>query len=155
MAFILGEKLVIRARDPGKKGELERLFLAFIKSKAYGYFPERIKQCRTKFTGIDDAIANTNPDTGHADNSKSALKSNEGFHIRKMKARWGSCSSRGELCFNSLLMQKDEALIDLVIVHELCHLRHFNHNRAFYELLGEVLPDWQAREKLLDGSRLD
>ena len=79
----------------------------------------------------------------------------EKFHIRKMKARWGSCSSQGELCFNSLLMQKDEALIDLVIVHELCHLRHFNHNRAFYKLLGNVLPDWQEREKMLDGGSVD
>ena len=157
VAFILGEKLVIRARDPSKDGELERLFHGFIKSKAYGYFPERIKQCRTKFIGIDDAIAgaNTNANTGHANNSKPHLKSSEGFHIRKMKARWGSCSSRGELCFNSLLMQKDDSLIELVIVHELCHLRHFNHNRAFYALLEQVLPDWKAREKLLDGSQLD
>jgi predicted metal-dependent hydrolase len=157
MAFILGERLVIRARDPAKDGELERLYLAFMKSKAYSYFPERIKLCRAMFIGIDDAIANATPNTntGHVVNSKLDLKSGEGFHIRKMKARWGSCSSRGELCFNSLLMQKDESLIDLVIIHELCHLRHFNHNRAFYVLLGEVLPDFRAREKLLDGSRVD
>lgn len=162
IAFILGEKLVIRARDPGKGGELERLYLAFMKSKAYSYFPERIKLCRAMFIGIDDAIASATPtstpnvdaNTGDVATSNSDLESTDGFHIRKMKARWGSCSSRGELCFNSLLMQKDESLIDLVIVHELCHLRHFNHNRAFYDLLGEVLPDFRAREKLLDGSRL-
>jgi predicted metal-dependent hydrolase len=75
--------------------------------------------------------------------------------LRNMKARWGSCSSRGELCFNSLLMQKSEVLIDLVIVHELCHLRHFSHNKAFYGLLEKVLPDWRIREKLLDGIPLD
>jgi len=158
LVFVLGDKIVIRSRNPGRAGEVERLFMAFLKTKAYGYFPGRIQQCRQKFMEIDPTIAmqdgavtviGQDPLTGDEP------ELNTGFHIRRMKARWGSCSSRGELCFNSLLMQKSEVLIDLVIVHELCHLRHFSHNKAFYGLLEKVLPDWRIREKLLDGIPLD
>ena len=153
LAFILGEKIVVRVRNPDKKGEVQRLFHGFLKSRAYAWFPDRIRVCREKFAGFDGAIANSTQDpNGHLQRD---LQTAEGFHIRKMKARWGSCSSRGELCFNSLLMQKDEALIDLVIVHELCHLRHFNHDSSFYKLLADVLPDWKEREKRLDGGSVD
>ena len=157
LVFLLGDKIVVRSRQPGKKGEVERLFQNFLKSRAYSFFPDRIRQCRRKFSGIDNDIANgtthTAGDPGcHPRHDSSDT---EGFRIRKMKARWGSCSSRGELCFNSLLMQKDHALIDLVIVHELCHLRHFCHDRAFYNLLEAVLPDWREQAKLLDGGSVD
>ena len=157
LVFPLGERIVVRAKNPEKRGEVERLFQDFLKSKAYGYFPDRIRECRQKFIGIDNGIADSAIDNpaNMINRSNDDFCAPEKFHIRKMKARWGSCSSQGELCFNSLLMQKDEALIDLVIVHELCHLRHFNHNRAFYKLLGNVLPDWQEREKMLDGGSVD
>ena len=69
--------------------------------------------------------------------------------VRKMKARWGSCDGRNEICINSLLMRKSPEAIDLVLTHELCHLRHFGHNKSFYRLLSSVMPDWQAREKAL------
>ncbi len=157
LVFLLGEKLVVRTRNPEKKGEVERLFLNFLKMKAYGYFTDRIRQCRKLFIGIDDGIA-ISP-AGNIETRAKLPENYEGvsenFHIRKMKARWGSCSSRGELCFNSLLMQQDQAQIDLVIVHELCHRRHFNHNNAFYKLLGSVLPDWKDREKELEGGAVD
>ena len=69
--------------------------------------------------------------------------------VRKMKARWGSCDGRKEVCINSLLMSKSQEEIDLVLVHELCHLRHFGHDKSFYGLLSRVMPDWQAREQAL------
>lgn len=69
--------------------------------------------------------------------------------IRKMRARWGSCSINGDICLNLLLMREAPAQIDTVIAHELCHLRHFSHSRAFYDLLTEVMPDWRLREKKL------
>ena len=66
-----------------------------------------------------------------------------------MKARWGSCSSAGEICLNLLLMKAGLQQIDFVIAHELCHLTHFAHNASFYALLDEVMPDWKEREVLL------
>ena len=70
--------------------------------------------------------------------------------MRKMKSRWGSCSRNGEICLNSMLVQMPTAAIDFVITHELCHLRHFSHNKSFYRLLSSVMPDWREREKLLE-----
>ena len=59
--------------------------------------------------------------------------------FRKMKRRWGSCSSEGVLTFNTRLMQKEVRFIDEVIVHELAHRIHFNHSKAFRQLVEAVL----------------
>ena len=69
--------------------------------------------------------------------------------ITAAKRRYGSCSAHGRICFSYRLMRCPEAAIDLVVVHELCHLRHLNHGREFYALLAHYLPDWQDRRTLL------
>lgn len=71
------------------------------------------------------------------------------LRIKKMRTRWGSLSQRGYINLNLALMQLPESLLELVVVHELCHLRHFDHGPGFRRLMGECLPDWQAREREL------
>ena len=56
----------------------------------------------------------------------------KGLHIRDYKARWGSCSHSGEVSLNWRLVHASDAMVDYVIVHELCHLKHFNHSPAFW-----------------------
>ena len=63
--------------------------------------------------------------------------------IRQYRARWGSCNNRGELSFNYLLMMLPLAVIDYVIVHELCHLQHLNHSASFWQLVAKYFPDYQ------------
>jgi predicted metal-dependent hydrolase len=70
--------------------------------------------------------------------------------IRRMRARWGSCSSTGKVTLNLKLMHMDEALIDYVIVHELCHLVEHNHSPRFYALLTRMMPDWKQRRQQLN-----
>ncbi len=65
--------------------------------------------------------------------------------IRSQKTRWGSCSARGHLSFNCLLMLMPPDIIDYVVVHELCHRREMNHSPRFYALLGSLVPDWRQR----------
>ena len=62
--------------------------------------------------------------------------------IRNQKTRWGSCSSRGNLNFNCLLMLAPPEVIDSVVVHELCHRKEMNHSDRFYQEVLRVFPDY-------------
>lgn len=72
-----------------------------------------------------------------------------GLKITAARKRYGSCSGKNSLCFSCFLMEQPEAAIDLVVVHELCHIREKNHGPRFYALLEQTLPDWKTRKKLL------
>lgn len=69
--------------------------------------------------------------------------------IRNQKSRWGSCSSKGNLNFNCLLVKAPEDILDYVIVHELCHRMEMNHSGRFWKLVEGVLPDYRERRKWL------
>ncbi len=62
--------------------------------------------------------------------------------IRNQKSRWGSCSAKGNLNFNCLLMLAPPEVIDSVVVHELCHRIEMNHSKKFYEHVLRVYPDY-------------
>ena len=69
------------------------------------------------------------------------------FSIRKMKTRWGSCSRKGSISLNLHLIKLPEQCIKEVILHELCHLVHFNHSKEFYALMTAEMPDWKVWKK--------
>ena len=69
--------------------------------------------------------------------------------IRTQRTRWGSCSSKGNLNFNCLLMLAPAEVADYVVVHELCHRKVMNHSRAFWEEVAQTLPDYQTSRKWL------
>lgn len=62
--------------------------------------------------------------------------------IRCQCTRWGSCSSKGNLNFNCLLVLLPDEIIDSVIVHELCHRKQMNHSAKFYAEIEKVFPDY-------------
>ena len=72
-----------------------------------------------------------------------------GVRITSARTRYGSCSGKNGLCFSCFLMNCPDAAMDLVVVHELCHIQVKNHGPDFYALLEQVLPDWRERKKLL------
>lgn len=76
--------------------------------------------------------------------------------IRNQKTRWGSCSSKGNLNFNCLLMLTPVEIIDYVVVHELCHRKEMNHSRAFWNEVEKVLPDYREAVRWLkeEGSQI-
>lgn len=104
-----------RLKEPSKKN-IERSYDTFYKELAKEYLPKRVKHFEMKMNLRCKAI-----------------------RYRKMKRRWGSCSSEGIITFNTNLMKRDKQFIDEVVVHELAHLVHFNHSKAFHQLVSRYL----------------
>ncbi len=66
--------------------------------------------------------------------------------FRKAEHRWGSCSHTNRISFNYHLMKLHRSLIEYVVVHELCHIKHKNHSQEFWSEVRRYLPDYKSRE---------
>lgn len=71
------------------------------------------------------------------------------IEVVESKSQWGSCNSDKKITFNYRLVMAPLEVIDYVIVHELCHLIHMNHDRSFWRLVGSVLRDYKNKEEFL------
>lgn len=112
------------------KNKIKKLIANWYQESAKALLPERLKICREIVSEI-------------------GIKYNGTPTIRKMRSMWGNCSRSGEIKLSYELMKAPIECIDYVIIHELCHLREFNHSKKFYELLCRVLPEWKERRKQL------
>ncbi len=81
--------------------------------------------------------------------SKYNLKAPQ-LEIKRMKNRWGSCISDKKIILNPELIKAPVKCIEYVITHEICHLVHPNHSKAFYQLLGDKIPDWEKWKNKLE-----
>ncbi|MDT8900678.1 M48 family metallopeptidase [Anaeroselena agilis] len=69
--------------------------------------------------------------------------------IREQKSRWGSCSSRGNVNYNWRVVMAPPAVVDYLVIHELCHMREANHSAAFWRLVEAADPDYREHRKWL------
>lgn len=70
--------------------------------------------------------------------------------VKWMEKRWGSCTPKGKIILNTELIKAPKGCIEYVIVHELCHLVHHNHSKAFFELQTKEMPDWEKWKERLE-----
>ncbi len=74
--------------------------------------------------------------------------------VRDYKARWGSCSSKGEISYNWRIIIAPHHIVDYVVVHELCHLKHPNHSPAYWRSVRREVSDYEVfREWLKEHAR--
>ncbi len=70
--------------------------------------------------------------------------------IRFMSKRWGSCTPNGKIILNTELIKAPKGSIEYVIIHELCHLVHHNHTKAFLNLQNKMMPNWEKWKNRLE-----
>ena len=125
-----GEHMIVRVKNPADKDIIARAIDRWYRKKAIEILTPRYDEIFERLHHLDL------PETS--------------LRFYKMKRRWGSCSIKGVITLNTELVKKEQRLIDYVIVHEICHLKVPAHNKAFYALLGSVMPDWKEHRETLN-----
>lgn len=69
--------------------------------------------------------------------------------IKKLKSKWGSCSSKAQIVLNQRLIHAPLQILDYVIIHELCHLKHFDHSKQFWDLVRSFDKDFKSKKNWL------
>lgn len=132
-----GQYLSMALRDPEDGAQAERALDSFYRREAKKLFAQRLQVC------LQHCLQRFQPAR-----SVSELK------LRRMRSRWGSCSSRGVITLNLELIKMPQALIDYVIYHELVHLWVFDHSPEFHRKMSQLQPDWKLLKKQLESHPL-
>jgi predicted metal-dependent hydrolase len=110
---------------------IETLVDSWYRARARLQFERRLELCKTRFS-IPEEFQPAS------------------VQLRRMPTRWGSMSASRRLSLNPSLVRAPVDAIDYVLTHELCHLAHANHGRAFMGLLSDAMPDWERRKTRLE-----
>lgn len=122
--ILLKEKEIVVVCKPKEKKKIQELLLEWYKGMAKSLVKERIEFYMPQ---INKPIGD--------------------IRIKSQRKRWGSCSSKGNLNFNWKIVMMPDDMFDYIIVHELCHLKHLNHSKLFWESVEKILPDYKVREQ--------
>lgn len=120
------DKIQNQNQKAQKDGILSFEELNLLKKKAKKIIPQRVEYY-AKISGID---------------YKKII-------IRCQNTRWGSCSSKGNLNFNCLLVLMPQEILDSVVIHELCHRRYMNHSKEFYAEIDKYFSNYKLCDKWL------
>jgi predicted metal-dependent hydrolase len=107
---------------------------------------ERIKQALKRFyyqqckALVDKSIR------AHQSHFKTKPRS---IRITDNKTNWGTCDAKQQLTFNWKLAMAPLDVINYVVVHEMCHMVHLNHDRSFWRLVGKIMPNYEEQENWL------
>lgn len=73
----------------------------------------------------------------------------ESFRVKRLKRVWGNCSSKKVISLNYNLIKYSKKAMDYVVIHELSHLKHMNHSKDFWNMVGRYMSDYKIAEKEL------
>jgi len=76
------------------------------------------------------------------------------LHFRKLSKRWGSCTPRNHIVINTEAIKLPFSLIDYLIVHELCHIKHKDHSKVFWVELGKHIGNWKELDERMRGMKM-
>ena len=113
--------IAVETNDKKDRKEVKRLLDAWYRKRAEERLRTRYEVCAKQITAY-------------------GIEAPE-MRIHKMPKRWGSYTPAGSILLNPELVKAPTECIDYVILHELCHAKHRNHDRSFYKLLHRVVPD--------------
>ncbi len=137
------EEVRVTLADPADAEAVRSLVDAWLDQQAAAFLPRVLSEEMTRFR---QHITNARcPLTMREESSGQGIR----LTVRRMRTRWGSCSRDGHITLNRDLVHVPRALIDYVVLHEVCHLVHLNHSPAFYFQLARCLPDWRERRREL------
>jgi len=128
--FIDGDDLVLLVQDGSDFTRREKLIKLWYKEQAKTVFHESLERMHSRVAGygIDKPS----------------------ITIRAMKTRWGSCSwKKQKITLSTELLKTPQSCIDYVVLHELAHFKHRNHDAAFYIFLSGIMPDWKEQKLYL------
>lgn len=121
--------IVIASNQPVSRDIAHKALTGWLTHKAKETFPDIVNQYLNRLVPYNLSI-NT-------------------LYIRPMTSRWGTCHKvKQVVTLNSYLMQEPMPFIEYVVLHELCHLKHANHSKRFYDFVAQFMPDWQERRKM-------
>jgi predicted metal-dependent hydrolase len=120
------QKMVIMAPPNVTALQIRQALTRWYRRQAESLLPERVKQLA----------------------EQTSLRPNQ-VQIKSYKARWGSCTMRGDIQLNWQLVQATQSINDYVIIHELCHLRQHNHSKAFWDLVEQFDPNFREHRRWL------
>lgn len=106
--------------------ELKERIVEIYKLAAKKYIPERVYETAKRMSLSPNAVK-----------------------INSARSHWGSCSARGNLNFSWYLMMAEESAVDYVIIHELCHMREFDHSEKFWRDVSKYCPDYEDKKLYL------
>ncbi len=136
-----GQLLVTLPGEPERGPDQVRALLhRWYLDRARAVFTEVLDASLLRFKGIDSRLRG---------NDRPAR-----LIVRAMQSRWGSLSRAGTMTLNVNLVRAPRPCIEYVVIHELCHTRHRDHDARFFKLLGQVMPDWEQRKQRLEAALL-
>ena len=154
---IKDQRVIVRAPKGAKRAEIERFLL-----KHEDWIEKHLEEAKRRKSLSESAEKLTESELRQlVSSAKETIRARVEYFapmigvtfqkitIRAQKTRWGSCSSKGNLSFNCLLMLAPDGALDSVVVHELCHLKEMNHSKSFYDEVFKAMPDYREKNEWL------